>query len=58
MKTERECIIAAMVSIVATRGRDFPISQLEQRLRCPRRGSRRVAVMFNVPKQPQVFAAE
>jgi hypothetical protein len=62
MKTRRECTYQReldMPTLVATRGRDFPLAGLESRLRCPRCGSRRVAVMFNVPKQPmQNFAAE
>ena len=62
MKTRRACTDQReldMATLVATRGRDFPLAGLESRLRCPRCGSRRVAVMFNVPKQPvQNFAAE
>jgi hypothetical protein len=62
MKTRRECSYQReldMATLVATRGRDFPLAELESRLRCPRCGSRRVAVIFNVPKQPmQNFAAE
>jgi hypothetical protein len=62
MKTRRECTYQRELDVptlVATRGRDFPLAGLESRLRCPRCGSRRVTVMFNVPKQPmQNFAAE
>jgi hypothetical protein len=61
MKTKRECTYRHefdITTLVATRSRDFPIAQLEQRLRCPRCGSRRIAVMFDVPKNPmQNFAA-
>ncbi len=32
-----------------TRGRDFPLSLLAERLRCPRCGSRRVAVIYDPP---------
>ena len=37
-----------------------PLASLETRLRCPRCGSRRVVVIFDVPKQPitRVDAAE
>lgn len=38
-----------MMTLVATRGRDFPIARLADRLRCPRCGCRRVAVFFDVP---------
>ena len=32
-----------------TRGRAFPLSRLESRLRCPRCGSREIVVMFEPP---------
>jgi hypothetical protein len=35
-----------LTTLVYTRGRDFPLAKLSERLRCPRRGCRRVAVMF------------
>jgi hypothetical protein len=38
-----------MLTLVATRGRDFPLAMLASRLRCPRCGSRRVAVVFMPP---------
>ncbi|RWX36691.1 hypothetical protein EHI43_08770 [Rhizobium leguminosarum] len=38
-----------MMTLVATRGRDFPILNLAARLRCPRCGSRRLRVMFLPP---------
>jgi DNA-directed RNA polymerase subunit RPC12/RpoP len=44
-------------TLVATRGRHFPLAQLESRLRCPRCGSRRVVVMFEVPANPNAQAA-
>jgi hypothetical protein len=30
----------------------FPISQLAERLKCPRCGSRRVALLFDLPGKP------
>jgi hypothetical protein len=33
-------------------GEKFPISMLGSRLKCPRRGSRRVVLMFGLPGQP------
>jgi len=33
-------------TLVCTRGRDFPLAKISERLRCPRCGCRRVAVMF------------
>jgi hypothetical protein len=55
MKSVRQCTYRYdldMQTLVATRGRDFPLSRLETRLRCPRCGSRRVVVVFDVPSQP------
>lgn len=49
MHSIRECVYSAeldMKTLVCTRGRDFPLCDLSQRLRCPRCGSRRVTVMF------------
>jgi hypothetical protein len=31
----------------------FPLALLASRLKCPRCGSRRVSLLFNVPNQPQ-----
>jgi hypothetical protein len=36
-------------TLVSTRGRDFPLARISERLRCPRCGCRRVAVMFGPP---------
>lgn len=49
MKSVRQCTWTYdldMLTLVATRGRDFPLAMLASRLRCPRCGSRRVAVVF------------
>jgi hypothetical protein len=35
-----------METLVWTRGRGFPLSHLESRLRCPRCGSRYVVVLY------------
>jgi DNA-directed RNA polymerase subunit RPC12/RpoP len=35
-----------MESLVWTRGRNFPLEMLKDRLRCPRCGSRYVRVLF------------
>ena len=61
MKRVRECVYSAdldMPTLVWTRGRDFPLARLESRLKCPRCGSRRVAVAFVVPGSPIAQAAE
>src|SRR5918997_6449104 len=61
MKTVRACIARYrldLLTLVWTRGRAFPISSLETRLRCPQCGSRRVVVLFSPPKIPNVRAAE
>jgi hypothetical protein len=40
-------------TLVWTRGAALPIAMLEGRLRCPRCGSRRVKVLFDIPNQPK-----
>src|SRR5215217_2986916 len=43
MKSVRECLFRCeldMETLAATRGRDFPLARLAERLRCPRCGSR------------------
>ncbi|MBX4868158.1 hypothetical protein HJA85_14480 [Rhizobium bangladeshense] len=48
----RECLWRHrldLVTLVATRGRDFPLAMLSQRMRCPVCGSRRVAIAY-LPK--------
>lgn len=55
MKSIRECTYRAgldLPTLVWTRGADFPIARLESRLKCPHCGSRRVAIIFDVPRQP------
>ncbi|MBV1699999.1 MAG: hypothetical protein KGQ47_16820 [Hyphomicrobiales bacterium] len=39
-----------METLVWTRGKAFPLSRLESRLRCPRCGSRDVVVLFQPPR--------
>ena len=39
-----------METLVWTRGRAFPLSRLESRLRCPRCGSRYVVVLYEPPR--------
>jgi DNA-directed RNA polymerase subunit RPC12/RpoP len=62
LKSRRECVYIQdldMATLVATRGRDFPLASLDTRLRCPRCGSRRILVMFHVPpNRIRAFAAE
>jgi len=41
-----------MKTLVWTRGDNFPLDQLESRLKCPRCGARRVKVILSVPGQP------
>ena len=60
MKRIPECIYRAkldMQTLVWTRGPNFPISQLDSRRMCPRCGSRRVAVIYNVPTVPRAARA-
>ncbi|MBN9067268.1 MAG: hypothetical protein J0H60_12650 [Rhizobiales bacterium] len=52
MKTIRECAFSYqldLMTLVATRGRDFPVSMLHERLRCPRCGSRRIRLLIGIP---------
>jgi hypothetical protein len=52
MKRVRECVFGGeldLQTLIWTRGRDFPLTMLETRLKCPRSGSRRVRVAFTVP---------
>ncbi|TAW54625.1 hypothetical protein ELG63_36605 [Rhizobium leguminosarum] len=39
-------------TLLATRGRDFPVFDLKDRLRCPRCGSRSISVMPVIPGAP------
>jgi predicted RNA-binding Zn-ribbon protein involved in translation (DUF1610 family) len=51
-KSSRECGHRRdldMETLVWTRGRAFPLSRLETRLRCPKCGNRDIAVMFDPP---------
>jgi hypothetical protein len=52
MKSHRECGKRSdldLETLVWTRGAEFPLSRLESRLKCPRCGSRNVALIFGVP---------
>jgi hypothetical protein len=39
-----------MATLVWTRGRGFPLSRLESRLRCPQCGSRNIVVLYQPPR--------
>lgn len=59
MRSIRACIHSYdldMRTLVWTRGAAFPLSQLGSRLKCPACGSRRVTLLFTVPKEPQSVA--
>lgn len=56
MKRVRECVFGAeldLQTLIWTRGRDFPLTMMESRLKCPRCGSRKVRVAFMVPPTTQ-----
>jgi hypothetical protein len=56
MKRRRECVYGGeldLLTLIWTRGRDFPLGMLESRLKCPRCGSRRVRVAFSIPPTSQ-----
>jgi len=46
-----------VMTLVCTRGRDFPLIKLAERLRCPNCGCREVAVMFSSPPTSNSLAA-
>jgi hypothetical protein len=51
-RSSRECTYRReldLETLVCTRGRAFPLSSLESRLRCPRCGNRHMVVMFETP---------
>ena len=55
MKSIRECLEhyeLDLATLVWTRGADFPLSGLGSRLKCPRCGSRRVVLLFDLPEEP------
>ncbi len=56
LKHRRECGYRKhldLETLVTTRGRDFPIARIAERLRCPRCGCREVSVMFSPPSVPR-----
>jgi hypothetical protein len=60
MKSVRECkgrLFSDLLTLVWTRGRDYPIARLEGRLKCPACGSRRVLVAFIPPSEPARVSA-
>jgi len=60
MKSVRECVFGGeleLQTLIWTRGREFPLTMLESRLKCPHCGSRRVRVAFTVPPTAQPMRA-
>jgi hypothetical protein len=58
MKSIRACVYSYdldLKTLVWTRGAPFPISDLATRLKCPRCGSRQVALIYHLPNQPQTM---
>lgn len=54
LKSIRECqysMVLDLPTLIATRGADFPLTLLGQRLRCPRCRSMRVRVIYEPPAQ-------
>ena len=55
MKSVRPCVYTydlGLKTLIWTRGAPFPISELATRLKCPSCGSRRVALVFHMPREP------
>ena len=46
-----------MSTLVWTRGKSFPLSRLESRLRCPKCGSRDVVLLIAIPRETQTARA-
>jgi hypothetical protein len=60
MKSIRECkasIRLDLDTLIWSRGGAFPISMLEGRLKCPRCGSRRVVLLFDLASSPVAKSA-
>lgn len=60
MKRRRACTFSAkldMMSLVATRGRAFPMARLRERLRCPRCGGTRIRVFYEFPSMDDKLKA-
>src|SRR5216683_7374123 len=60
MHRHRECVHRAeldLATLVWTRGRAFPLSRLESRLRRPQCGSREVTLIFSLPTNTNVASA-
>ncbi|WP_190233722.1 hypothetical protein [Rhizobium sp. R339] len=58
LKSVRECPwrhSLDVVTLVATRGREFPLARLSERMRCPVCGSRRVAIAYLPKNEPRVL---
>jgi hypothetical protein len=58
MKSVRACLgrdELDLKTLVWSRGAAFPISGLDSRLKCPLCGSRRVALIFDLPKEPNAM---
>jgi hypothetical protein len=56
-KSSRHCTYRYELDVetlIWTRGRAFPLSRLETRLRCPRCGSRNIVVLFQPPNNASV----
>lgn len=55
MKKHRACVTSAgldLETLVWTRGLDFPLGLLGERMKCPRCGSRRVRIVYEPPDAP------
>jgi hypothetical protein len=60
MRSIRECLYRAeldLETLLWTRGRAFPLSWLQGRMRCPPCGSREVTITFIVPGERQTARA-
>jgi len=56
-KSSRQCSYRRELDVetlVWTRGRAFPLSRLETRLRCPKCGARNIVVLFQPPNNAVV----
>lgn len=58
MKRRRECEAGAKLELQALLWRDFPLSSLEARMKCPTCGSHKVPIMYDVPPATRQVRAQ
>jgi hypothetical protein len=60
IKSTRNCVYRYELdldTLIWTRGATFPLSMLADRLKCPRCGSRKIALLFDLPPETKAQTA-